>query len=396
MAEHEAIMSPERMEQARRFRKVRYGLMLVSLVVSALYLLVLVAGGGRALREAIAPGADILGSGSDVLGPGNGVGAASPVTLGSSLFVAALLLGHALLQLPVDWYGHLRAREFGLTVQVGASWLMDQAKSFLVGLVLNGGLALLVLWAWGRSPGLWYIWSAALAIAGDLLLTFVSPVLIMPLFHKYTPLAEGELRGRLMHLSERAGVRVRGVFVSDVSRKDTRLNAALTGVGSTRRIILYDTLIEAMSPAEVEVVLGHEMGHHVYGHIVKMTVLSSLFLGAVFVLAGFALRPLSLALGLGGLTPEALPLLMLLFAVVGAPLLPAFMAISRQWERDCDAFALKLTQNAPAFVQAFRKLADRNLADFDPPRWAYYFLYSHPPIPERIAMAERFATGGPS
>jgi STE24 endopeptidase len=363
MAESEPILSPERMEQARRFRKVRYGLLLVSLAVSAAYLLALVLGGSRALKAAVP----------------------SPF-----LFVIALLLGHSLLQLPVDYYGHTRARQFGLTVQGGGNWLLDQAKSCLLGLVLNGGLAVLILWAWAAAPGLWYVWAGAVAIAGDVLLTFVSPVLIMPLFHKHSPLEEGELKDRLLALSERAGIRVRGVFVSNVSQKETRLNAFLTGLGSTRRIVLYDTLVAALTPPEAEVVIGHEMGHHVYGHLTKMTLISSLFLGAVFLVAGAGLRPLSAALGMGGLAPKALPLLALAFAVVGFPLLPVFMAISRQWERDCDAFALKLTGNAGAFISAFRKLADRNLADVEPPRWAYYFLYSHPPIPERIAMAERF------
>ncbi|HLN60830.1 MAG TPA: M48 family metallopeptidase [Symbiobacteriaceae bacterium] len=363
----DAIMPPERMETAKRYHVIRYRLLLISLAVTAAYLLVLVAGGATWLYARLPQ---------------------------APSYVGLLYLGLTLVGLPVDYYGYRQATRFGLSVQGPGAWLMDQAKSFLLGLVLNGGLGLLVLWAWAYAPGAWYIWAAAVAVAGDLLLTFISPVLIMPLFNKCIPLADGELKDRLLELSRRAGVPVKGVYVSNVSSKETRLNAALTGIGSTRRILLYDTMIEACTPDEVTVVMGHEMGHHVYNHIPKMTVVSSLFLAVVFLVAGFALQPLSAALGLGGLTPAALPLLVVLFAVLGVPLLPVFMATSRQWERDCDQFALKLTQDAPAFISAFRKLASRNLADFEPPRWVYYFLYSHPPIPERIAMAERFARGG--
>jgi STE24 endopeptidase len=360
-------MTPERMEQAKRYSALRYRNMLISLAVTAIYLIVLLAGAGRALAGAL------------------------PHPL---LFVAALLAGDWLVGLPTGYYAHLQARRFGLTVQSGAGWLWDETKSFLISLLTTAPLAWLLLWLWRALPATWYLWMAAAAVLLDLFFTFVAPVWIMPLFHKYTPLGEGELRDRLLRLSERAGVSVRGVFVANVSEKETRLNAALTGLGATRRIILYDTIIAACTPEEVEVVLGHEMGHHVYGHIVKMTLLSSGFLAVAFLVAGVALAPVSGWLGLGGLTPAALPLIAVLFGVVGLPLLPVFMAISRQWERDCDAFALQMTNNPGAFIGAFRKLADRNLADFTPPRWVYWFLYSHPPVPERIAMAERMQAKG--
>jgi STE24 endopeptidase len=356
------IMSPERMEQAKRYSALRYRNMLISLAVTVLYLIVLLAGAGRALWAAL------------------------PQPL---LFVAVLLAGDWLVGLPTGYYAHLQSRRFGLSVQGGAGWLWDEAKSFLLSLVMNGLLALLLLWLWRALPATWYLWMAAVAVLLDLLITFVAPVWIMPLFNKYTPLEEGDLRNRLMRLSQSAGVFVKGVFVSHVSEKETRLNAALTGLGATRRIILYDTMIAACTPEEVEVVLGHEMGHHVYGHIVKMTLLSSGFLAVAFLVAGVALAPVSGWLGLGGLVPAALPLVAALFGLIGLPLMPIFMAISRQWERDCDAFALKLTGNPGAFIGAFRKLADRNMADFTPPRWVYWFLYSHPLVPERIAMAEQ-------
>lgn len=366
MADSQPIMTPERREQARQYRRIRYRLQLISMALFAGFLLVMIFGGSLWLWERLP----------------------SPVP-----FVVGLLLLQGVVELPAEWYGFRLAHRFGLTVQSSGGWLADQIKGLLLSLVMTGGGALLVLWLWRANPGAWHLWTAGGAVAFVLLFMFIAPVVIMPLFHKYTPLQDGELTGRLMRLSERAGVRVRGVFVSDQSKKQTTLNAALTGIGATRRIILFDTMIEACTPDEVEVILGHEMGHHYHGHIWKIVVLMSGFLTVLFVVAGYAVEPLSLALGMGGLTAPALPLLLLLYVGIGLPLLPLYRAISRQWERDCDSFALKLTGNAAAFITAFRKLADRNMADLEPPRWVYYFQYSHPPVPERVAMAERFAAG---
>lgn len=360
------IVTPERREQARQYRRIKYRLTLINFAIAGLYLVLLVAGGSRWLGALVA----------------------NPV-----LFLLALLLGMAIAGLPVDYYGHLQARRFGLSVQSAGSWLADEAKGFLISSVLNGGLGWMILSLWAARPGTWYIWTALVAVAGQLLLAFVWPVLIAPLFHKYRPLPDGELKDRLMALSQKVDVYVRGVFISDVSKKATTLNASLSGLGSTRRITLQDTTIAACTPEEIEVVMAHEMGHHVHGHIFKLTGLMSLFVVIVFLVAGFAVQPLSHLLGLGGLTKEALPLLLVLFAVLGLIALPVLMAISRQFERDCDSFAFRVTGKPEAFISFFHKVADRNLSDLEPPRWVYYFQYSHPPVLERIAAAQQFAGG---
>lgn len=357
------IMTPERAGQARRYHAIGYRLMFARMFVLAAFIAALVLGGANALWATIP----------------------NPV-----LFILTLLLLQFLVGLPLRYVGLQVSRRFGISVQSTPSWLSDLAKSLVINTLINGAVALLVLWLWQRLPATWHLWTAAAVVLGNLLLTYVAPVWIMPLFHKYTHLEEGELKDRLLDLSFRAGVAVRGVFVENSSSKVTALNAALTGVGSTRRIILYDTLIQSCSVDEIEVVLAHEMGHHVYAHISKMTLASTGFLALVFLAAGYALAPLSDSLGLGGLQPPALPLLMLLFIAVGLPLMPPLMALMRQWERDCDAFALKLTGKRSAFITVFQKLADKNLADLTPPRWYYWFLTSHPPVPERIGMAERW------
>lgn len=355
------LLTPERAEQARRYRMAGYRLLLVRLVLKLAFLAALVdrgAGALWALLPALIP------------------------------YVIALVVGWTLVTWPVSYYQHRLARDFGLSLQSDGSWLADMAKSLLLTVAVNGTLCGLLLVTWDRWPATWHYWAIIVGVAFNLLLNYVTPVLIAPLFNEYTPLADGELKDRLLRLSAQAGVFVRGVFVADASRKQTAINAALTGIGSTRRIVLYDTMIQACTAAEIEVVLAHELGHHIFQHIPKLNLAVSGFLAAVFLIGGQVLAPLSHWLGLGGLTPQALPLVALLFIVVGTASLPPLMAFMRQAERDCDAFALKMSGNPAAFITAFRKLADKNLAHFTPPRWYYFFFASHPPIPERVAMAE--------
>lgn len=366
MTAAEPLMTPERMEQGRRYRRIGYRLQFSRTVLSALFSLVLVLGGANLLWEALP---------------------------GRLAFVAAFLAIGTVVQLPLDYYSYRLARRYGISVQGPGGWLMDELKGFLLSLLLMGSLLYGVLALWETRPESWHLWMGGFTLAGMFLITFASPVLIAPLFHKYRPLGEGELNDRLMALSRRAGVFVKRCVVMEASKKSTGLNASLSGLGQTRRITLFDTMIAACTVDEVEVVLAHEMGHHIHNHILKFTAMGAAAIVALFGLGGLYLAPLSEALGLGGLTPAALPLGLLLVSVLGLLLRPAMMAYSRQAERDCDTFALKLTNNPDAFITAFRKLADKNLADFDPPRWAYYLYFSHPPVPERVAMAEAHRAG---
>ena len=225
------------------------------------------------------------------------------------------------------------------------------------------------------------------------MLANLAPVLILPIFFKFKPLEDAELVARLTALAERAGTRVRGVFTMMLSEKTTAANAALMGLGNTRRIVLGDTLYEKYSHDEIETILAHELGHHVHRDIAW-----SLVVETALTLAGFFIADLILRTGVALLRYEsiadlaAMPLFALALGAFGAVTLPLGNAFSRWRESLADEYSLQATRNAPAFIGAMEKLANQNLAEVEPGRWVEYLLYSHPPIGKRIKHGEKFAT----
>jgi STE24 endopeptidase len=222
-----------------------------------------------------------------------------------------------------------------------------------------------------------------------LVLTFVAPVLIDPFFHTFTPLKDADLKARVLRLAERAGITVEQVFEADASRRTVKANAYVTGFGQTKRIVLYDTLLTRASADEVEAVLAHEMGHRMYHHIWKGVVLSVV---ALFVGLGIAALVLRWVSARGLIThpadPAGLPLLILTLLLLSLVTLPLQNVVSRHFERQADRAALELTGNRQAHIKVEVDLARSNLADITPPRWAVLLLYTHPPVLERIAIAE--------
>jgi STE24 endopeptidase len=225
----------------------------------------------------------------------------------------------------------------------------------------------------------------ALLIVG---LANLAPVVLLPLFYRLKPLDRNTLRARLLALADRAGARVLGAYEWGLGDKTRKANAALTGLGSTRRILVSDTMLAEYSDEEIEVVLAHEIAHHVHGDIWKGIVYES-----VLILAGFyfAARLLSAPAGLRGVDDIAgLPLLLLAAGAVSIVMMPVAHAMSRRFERSADRFALDLTRNPAAFVSAMRRLSAQNLAEEQPSKVVQWLFYSHPPIRERIAAAEAF------
>ncbi len=288
-------------------------------------------------------------------------------------------------------------RHYGLSHQSFASWLADLAKGSVIGGSIGLGLVELLYWGLRRLPDWWWLAGGAVYLLFSVVLSNLAPVLIMPLFNKFTPIEDATLRERMLRLAERAGTRVRGVFTMDFSRRTSAANAFVTGVGSTRRIVLGDTLIANYMPEEVEVVMAHELGHHVHGDIWRgmafdtAVTLIGLFIANLLLHAGVD------AFGYRGVADvAAFPLFALILSGFGLATMPLTNAYSRARERAADAYALTLTGNAPAFVTAMQRLANQNLAEMDPPRWVVLLFYSHPPLAERIqrgeAFAERYAT----
>jgi STE24 endopeptidase len=250
-----------------------------------------------------------------------------------------------------------------------------------------------VYWLLRATGPAWWLWAAGGYVLFAVVLVNLAPVLIMPLFNQYVPLGEehAELAARLTALAARAGTRVSGVFRFDMSRRTKAANAALTGLGHTRRIILGDTLLDEFSVDEVETVIAHELGHHVHRDIPV-----GILVGALITLAGLGLASRALnwgtaALGFDGAADiAALPLFALTLGVFGLALMPLTNAYSRWRERLADGYALEATHKPEAFASAFVRLANQNLGDADPEPWAVFLFATHPPIRERVEAARRF------
>jgi STE24 endopeptidase len=314
-------------------------------------------------------------------------------TLTVLTFVGILALASEVVQLPLAFYlGVTLERRFGLSTETTARWWLDHAKSVAVGLVLAGTGAVLVSALLRWDPATWWITAAAtfsLLIIG---LAHIAPVVLLPLFYEFKPLDRPALRERLVALADRAGARVLGVFEWRLGDRTRKANAALTGIGRTRRIIVSDTLLADHTDDEIEVILAHELAHHVHGDIWRGIALEVALLALGFYLADGAL---ALIVGHFGITakadPAALPVLALAGGLVSFLLKPLANAVSRSHERRADRYALEMTGNAPAFASAMRRLGAQNLAEERPSRLVQWLFYTHPPVAARIEFAQSWS-----
>jgi STE24 endopeptidase len=371
-----AQLDPARQKKAKEYARINRRWMLFDLTLSALYALAwLIFGWAPALR-----------------------GWLEGFTLNPWILVplfAAVFAGiYTLFDLPLSYYtGFVLPHRYGQSTTSVRTWVIDRLKGFLVAAPLGLVLLEVVYLLLRAAPETWWLWVAGVLLVVNVALANLAPVLIMPLFYKVIPLGEqyAELEQRLVRLAERAGTRVRGVYQFDMSRRTRSANAALTGIGSTRRIILGDTLLTEFTPDEVETVLAHELAHHVHNDIpLLMAVETGLTLGGLFV----ASRVLAWGVGFFGLNgvadPAALPLLGLALGAFGLLTMPLGNAASRWREVKADRYALRVTGNGPAFASAMTRLANQNLAEVDPEPWVEWLLYSHPSLASRIAMARKF------
>lgn len=308
------------------------------------------------------------------------------------LFVLAAGIVFSAVDLLFDFYGGYYIEHlFALSNQSLLKWGIERAKSALVGAVI--GVPLLFLFFFLiRSLGVhwWWVFACTVFVL-SVLLARVAPVLIFPLFYKFTPLGEGEVFDRVCALLKREGVAFKGIFSFDMSKNTKKANAALAGFGGSRRILLSDTLLETFTPAEIEVVFAHELGHFRRKHILKNVVISGAIIFASFFLCGLFYEKTLFSLGYIDLYDiAALPALLLYLSVFGFLMMPATNAVSRMFEREADRYALETTGMSAEFIAAMEKLAQRNLADKDPRPLAEFFFYSHPSLSKRIAAAEAF------
>lgn len=309
------------------------------------------------------------------------------------LYLAMTAL-HVVVSLPLSFYsGYLLEHQFGLSTLSWQRWALRYLKRLglasALGLVMVVGLFWLI---W--TLGAWWWLGAGLAAFGvSIVLGQLLPVLILPLFYPVKRLDTPELQQRLAKLAEGTGLSIEGVYRLDLSVETVKANAMLAGLGRTRRVLMGDTLLDRFSPEEIDVIFAHEIGHHVRKHLPLM-----LIGGLVFSLAGLWLCDQVIRTAVvqpalfryEELSPAALPWLMLMLTLFGMAAAPLQNLVSRWFERQADRYALERTKRPDAFRSAFRKLAKLNKDDPDPPRTAVILFYSHPPISERIALADRF------
>jgi STE24 endopeptidase len=303
---------------------------------------------------------------------------------------ALLLAIGRVITLPLDVKAEQVLRKYGLSTQTWATWTDARLRGLAVQVVMTSIAVLVVLALVRRLPAHWWAAGAAAAVLLTMGGSYVYPVLVEPVFNRFTPMADGPLRTDLLALAEKDHVRVKDVLVADASRRTTALNAYVSGFGSSRRIVVYDTLVREASDKEVELVVAHELGH-----AKRQDVLVGTLIGGLFAAAGvcglFVLLSSSWVLGRigasGASDPRVLPLVLFLAAAVPLLVSPFTNLLSRHVEARADLHSLELTGDAPTFIEVEKRLNRTNLSDLDPNPLVYGFFFTHPSGPQRIAMA---------
>ena len=362
-------------DKATRYHRLRRRASLIAtMAVGALMVLLLVSGGAVWLRTV-----------TDRL--------TGERWLSAAVYAIVLVFVSELASLPLAYYqGVTLERRYGLATQTVVMWWTDRLKSIALSLVFTVAAALIVTTLLRYAPTYWWLLASAIFAALLVGVAQLAPVLLMPIFFRFRPLDRPALRHRLLALADRARADVVGVFEWQLGDRTRKANAALTGLGRTRRILVSDTLLAAHSDDEIEVILAHELAHHVHRDL-----WSSLALESVLIAVGLGIadRVLAAAGGWFQLSGKGdlagLPLLALTVGAVSLVLLPVAHAQSRAHERRADRYALEMTQNPAAFVSAMKRLSSQNLAEETPSRLVEWIFHSHPSTSARIAAAQRWA-----
>ncbi len=366
--------TPEQQAEARRYNHISLACTLVDMAIDLVYLGLMAFVFARPLDAWLARFAPLAGDHS---------------MLRLIALFCIVMLGHILVSLPLSFYSHyVVEHQFGLSNQSLArwirNWLLSNVLTIALGIALNVGL----FWIIWHTGAYWWLIAAAAFFVVSVVLGQLAPVLIVPLFYKVEPIDNAELDARMKELARGTGLTIKGVYRLGLSADTQKANAMLAGLGNTRRVLMGDTLLEKFTPDEIDVIFAHELGHHVHKHIPKM-----IATGVVVSLAGFYLIDRVLVWWAGIPTAAAapvasLPLVMFTLTAFSLLLSPLQNAISRFYERQSDRYALARTSNPSAYRSAFWKLARLNKAETEPHRLEVIMLHSHPPISERLAMAD--------
>jgi STE24 endopeptidase len=361
-------------DKSVRYHRLKRRVAVLSICWSAGFLALLLATGGSVAIRRFAAGTAGAPSGAVVV----------------ALYLSIVGLLHEAVALPLVFYrSFVLERRYGLSTESASTWAGDHVKAFAISLAIGIAGAEIVYLTMRITSEWWWALSAAAFMLGVVALAKVAPVVLLPLFYRFKPLERRTLTARLIELSARAGVPVLGVYEWGLGEKTRRANAALVGTGRTRRILVSNTLLAHYSDDEIEVILAHEIGHHVNRDITKGLALEALLIVLGFAAAAMALDAGWARLGLSSPSDVAgLPILLLMGGAVSVAATPVVNAISRANEKRADRFALDVTRRPAAFVSAMRRLAAQNLAEERPSAAVRLLFHTHPPIEQRIALAK--------
>src|SRR5438874_2956443 len=377
----QAEIDPDRQQKAREYARIRRQLSLVGIGIAAVAILFIFwTGLDVALR--------------DWLQPLSWQPLRGWYPLQVLIYFLVLMLGYEVLTAPLAYYGgYVLPHRYGLSTMTLPAWLADLFKGLVLSLILEALAVEVIYLLLATQPQTWWLWTALILLFFTVIMANLAPVLILPIFYKFTPLPEGELSRRLLALADRAHTRVRGVFSMHMSSKTTAANAALMGLGNTRRIVLGDTMLDRYTPDEIEVVLAHELGHHVHHDIWKLIISQAvLTLGSLYLLnlaLHWAVETQHFFLSLSDVA--TMPYIFLLTAVFGLIVLPISNGLSRVIEFQADEYGLQATKMVGAFKSAMIRLANQNLSDIEPSRLIEFLFHDHPPVSKRLKHADEFA-----
>jgi STE24 endopeptidase len=373
----EITIDPERQKKAKEYARTQRRMMFVDLAIGGVYALAwLFFGWSIQLREYL-----------------------ESISTNQWFLVAGFLLVfggiYFILGIPLGYYtGFILPHRYDLSTQSFSMWVLDQIKSAGLG----GVLALLIIetvYLFLRIAGdTWWIWVGLILLVFNILMVNLAPILLFPIFYKFIPLGEShaDLEIRLLDLARKAKTKVRGVFQFDMSRRTKAANAALVGLGNTRRIILGDTLVSEFTTEEIETVLAHELGHHVHRDIPIGILVESLFTLIGLYIASIVLMQGITFFGFESIYDvAAMPLFVIVVGLYSFLTIPLTNSYSRWREKRADQYALEITHNGDAYASALTRLANQNLAEIEPEAWEEFLLYSHPALGKRIAQAKKYS-----
>jgi len=311
-----------------------------------------------------------------------------------NLLVFSVLMGIAyyIVSIPMAYYSDFAVEhKFSLSNQTLKDWVKKEAKKGIISFIISVPLIFSLYTFIKYWPLHWWLLAAILWFFVSIVLAKFAPVFIVPLFYKYSPIKNKTLKDKLLKLASGAGFRVKDVYEINISRDTKKANAALMGIGKQKRIVLCDTLLENFDDAEIESVMGHELGHHKLRHVMKLISSEGIFTFVTFFITNIFFLKLHTIAGYARLSGfESLVLIYAIMCALGIFVLPLQNAFSRKLEKDADLFALEATRNKQAFISTMKKLAEQNLADTCPGKFYEIMLYNHPPISRRISFAKSF------